>query len=93
MHYFYILHSATLERYYVGETSNISIRLDLHNRHHFKKAFTNSASDWGLVLKRECNNKDEALYLERFVKRMKSKKFTEKTIKNSKILDDILSRK
>ena len=93
MHYFYILHSDTLDRYYTGETSNLDVRLDLHNFHHFKNSFTKSASDWKIVLKKECKNRNKSLYLEKFVKRMKSKEFIEKVIITPEILDDILNKK
>ena len=93
MHYLYILFSKTLNRFYVGETPNIDARVTLHNSHYFKKAFTKSASDWEVVLDKRCNSKDEVLYLESFIKRMKSRKFIEKIIKDSKILDDILNKR
>jgi putative endonuclease len=67
-------------------------RIKLHNEHYHKKAFTKSASDWKIILKFECKSKKEALFLEKFIKRMKSKKFVEKIIENPHILDDILSK-
>ena len=38
-------------------------------------------------------SKDEALYLEKLIKKMKSKKFIEKVINNTKILDNILEKR
>ena len=39
------------------------------------------------------DHKEDAQYLEKFIKRMKSKKFILKIIENPIILDDILSKK
>ena len=93
MHYLYIIYSQNIDRYYVGETSNVADRLILHNSHHYSKSFTKSASDWKIKLEFECLLKSDALYLERFVKRMKSKKFNKKVINNPLILKDILEKR
>ena len=52
-----------------------------------------AAKNWVVYSKHECINKNEALYLERFIKRMKSKKFILKAIQYPKILNDILNKK
>jgi len=45
MSYFvYIIYSEKLDRYYVGYSENITIRLDQHNKG--LSAFTAKASDW-----------------------------------------------
>jgi len=93
MHYLYIIYSETIRKYYVGETPNVEIRLIQHNTHHFKTNFTKVANDWKISLKCPCQNRAEALFLEKFIKRMKSKVFIEKVIKNSEILSDILKSK
>jgi len=93
MHYLYILYSKKIDRFYVGETPDIDLRVNLHNSHYFKKSFTNSSSDWEIVLDKRCKDRGEALYLENFIKRMKSKKFIEKIIVDPKILDDIVHKR
>ncbi|WP_430906462.1 GIY-YIG nuclease family protein [Maribacter sp. 2-571] len=93
MHYLYILYSKKADRYYVGETPELDNRLRLHNQHHFKKGFTKAADDWKIVLSKECGSKRPAVFLERFIKRMKSRKFIEKVCNDPTILDDILSKK
>ena len=57
------------------------------------KTFTKITDDWELILVFKCTDRSEALYLESFIKRMKSKVFIEKIISNPKILEDILSKK
>ena len=93
MHYLYILYSKSVSRYYVGETSDIDNRLSQHNAHYFYKSFTKSAEDWEVVLSKKCSTKADSVYLERFIKRMKSSKFIEKIIEDRKILDEILLKK
>ena len=92
-HYIYIIYSKTVDKFYVGESPNVINRLDQHNSHYFNKGFTNIADDWKIVLSMECKSKDDALYLEKFIKKMKSKKFIRKIIKDKSILEDILSKK
>ena len=80
-------------RFYIGESENPKLRLLQHNQHYFKSNFTNGASDWKLVLTFKCKSKYEALYLERYMKRMKSSTFIKKVVKTPTILNDILNKK
>ncbi|MDY0780219.1 GIY-YIG nuclease family protein [Tenacibaculum sp. IB213877] len=93
MHYLYIIHSQSIDKYYIGESINPENRLQQHITHYFKYNYTKAANDWTLVLTYPCQSKENALYLEKFIKRMKSKKLIEKIIVNTSILDDILSKK
>ena len=93
MHYLYIIHSKSINRFYIGESSDVIHRLDQHNSHYFKKSFTNAAQDWIIVLSKKCSSKEDALFLERFIKKMKSKKFIQKIINDPTILDQILTKK
>ncbi|MFD1094173.1 GIY-YIG nuclease family protein [Salegentibacter chungangensis] len=93
MHFLYILYSKKTDRYYIGETSDIRNRLKQHQQHHFKYNFTEKAEDWELKLQFETTNREEALYLEKFIKRMKSKILISKVIQNLSLLSDILNKK
>jgi len=53
-------------------------RLDQHNTHYFKRAFTKAAKDLEIIISMEYSNKADANYLEKFIKQMKSKKFLQK---------------
>ena len=92
-HCIYILYSKKSDKYYVGESSNPQNRLTQHLEHHFKNNFTKIAADWTLVLEKEVSSKEDALFLERFIKRMKNRKFILKVIETPSILDDILNKK
>ena len=50
-------------------------RLENHISHKYKQGFTKAAKDWKVVLQMELKSKDDALFLEKFIKRMKSKIF------------------
>jgi len=92
MHFLYIIYSKQSNRFYIGETQNVQKRVLMHNQHAFKNAFTTSAKDWQLELSFECESKEEAFCLERFIKRMKSRVFIEKIIRNPSVLKEILNR-
>ena len=93
LHYLYIIYSQTADKYYVGETDDPEKRLQEHIFHRYKKGFTKAAADWKLVLKFKTVNREQAIYLEQFIKRMKSRKFIEKIIAQPAILDEILLSK
>ena len=93
MHYFYILYSTESDKFYIGETHDLKSRIEKHNEHSYQKSFTKIAEDWQIVLCLECTDKQQALYLEKFVKRMKSRKFIQKTIDTPEILQDIIINK
>lgn len=93
MHYLYIIYSNSTGKYYVGETHNIEERLQKHNLHTYKNSFTKISNDWEISLSFECNSKDDAVYLEGFIKKMKSKKFIEKIVLSPSILSDILLKR
>jgi len=92
-HFLYILHSKLTNAYYTGETHNVEERILKHNNHSYQNSFTKITDDWELILVFECTDRSESLYLESFIKRMKSKVFIEKIIANPEILKDILSKR
>ena len=74
----YILFSESLNRYYVGSTSNLIERLRKHNSNH--KGFTGKASDWKVVYKELYNTHSKALSREKQIKCCKSRKMIERLI-------------
>lgn len=80
MHFVYILYSKTLNKYYVGETKDISTRLELYNTGFFKGAFTSQANDWSLEHEIKCKDITQARAIETHIKKMKSRKFIETLI-------------
>lgn len=84
-----IIFSESINKFYVGESENPERRLELHNQHYFAKGFTKAANDWRLKLKFPCENKVKAKKLERFIKKMKSRRFIENIINKPEQLKEI----
>ena len=79
MHFFtYILYSAKLDRYYIGSTEDISMRLKEHLWNH--KGFTSKAKDWELKYSESFETKTAAMSREGQIKNWKSRKLIEKLI-------------
>lgn len=77
--YVYILHSSTLDRYYIGHTGdNLQERLRKHNSNH--KGFTGKIGDWVMVYLEIHSTKSAAYQREREIKAWKSRKKVEQLI-------------
>ena len=91
VHFVYILHSAKLNRFYIGETANLTQRLQFH-QNSLPHKFTAKAKDWTLFYKIECQNKRQATAIEGHIKRMKSKTYIENLKKYPEISQKLLLR-
>ena len=69
----YILHSKSIDRYYVGYTNNLNRRLSEHNR--IKGKYTDAGIPWILVYSESFILRKDAMNREKFIKSRKSKKF------------------
>ena len=78
MHTFYILYSPHLKRYYIGQTSDLSHRLNQHNDKVNNKSWTKKGIPWEIYLVIDCKSRSQSMKLEFFVKKMKSKLFIER---------------
>ena len=71
----YILYSKSIDRYYVGYTSDIEERIKLHNSGSFGyKSYIYKASDWNIFLTIPCDTIEQAVFIEIKIKSMKSRK-------------------
>ena len=86
-----ILHSQKLNRYYIGYTKDLDLRLEFHKNAHQRK-FTYNAEDWNFVLKIECENKKQALSIEKHIKNMKSKIYIQNLLKYPEIITKLLEK-
>ncbi len=75
MHFVYIIYSKIRNRYYIGSTSNITLRLEKHNTNH--SGFTGNTGDWVLKFQENFPTKTEALTREKQIKSWKSRKLIE----------------
>lgn len=92
VHYCYIIYSPTLDSFYTGQAVDPHIRLIEHNEGKYKQSYTKLTSDWKHYLLIECSSKNQAIKVESFIKRMKSKKFIESMKNDPKIIKDVLER-
>ena len=81
MYVVYILFSKIRNRYYIGSTSNITLRLEKHNTNH--SGFTGNTGDWVLKFQENFPTKTEALIREKQIKSWKSSKLIEILISGS----------
>ena len=78
----YILHSATRDRYYIGQTSDLKKRLQNHAAHETKS--TKFADDWMLVFSESFETLQAAMAMERKIKGTKSRKSIQRYIADSR---------
>jgi len=76
--YIYILYSAKVNKYYVGQTDNIDSRLKSHNSG--ISPYTKIANDWQLVYSESYQTRKEAIQRENEIKRKKSRLYIERLI-------------
>ena len=89
MFYIYFIYSASSDIYYIGHSDNPWRRLIEHNTSEFQ-SFTAKHTPWILKAIFECgNSRTEAIKLEKFIKKQKSRKLVEAMI-DSKPLYGIL---
>lgn len=69
----YIIHSSSLDKYYVGSTSDFERRLEEHNRG--KSNFTSKGIPWVKIILFECASRSEAVVLETKIKKRGIKRY------------------
>jgi len=92
MHYFYILYSPLINKYYVGETGDLERRILEHRNGAYKGSYTVRARDWILKLSIEFNTITNARKAEAFVKKMNSRIFIEKLLLDHRWFIDKFNR-
>ncbi len=88
----YILHSDTLDKFYVGATHDpVGERIKKHNKHAYgKHLFTAAASDWKLYLNIPAKDYAHAVRIERKIKSMKSSKYIRNLKKYPELVEKIV---
>ncbi len=69
----YILYSRSLKKHYVGQTQDLTNRLDRHNNG--REKFTKRGTPWELIWSQYCLNRSEAIILERKIKKRGASRF------------------
>nr|WP_321229508.1 GIY-YIG nuclease family protein [uncultured Psychroserpens sp.] len=80
----YILSSEKINRFYIGYSSNLTVRLLFHENPE-KRKFTYNADDWIVYYKIDCISKSQGLAIEAHIKRMKSKIYIQNLLKYPEI--------
>ncbi len=78
MYYTYIIHSSSIDKYYIGYTSDLQTRIARHNSGWGK--FSSRGIPWKLVYREEFYTKSEAMKREIEIKKKKSRKYIEELI-------------
>ncbi len=85
MFYVYILYSPSSNKYYVGQTADMEIRLSFHNEIG-KDSYTSKHRPWTLRKTIEFESRRLALAAEKYIKKRKSRKYIEELIKYESIV-------
>ncbi|MGB4292143.1 MAG: GIY-YIG nuclease family protein [Bacteroidales bacterium] len=89
----YIIYSKTLDRFYIGYTVDFNKRLRQHNSGYYGSGtYTSKVKDWEEYLLISCETIKEAVYIERYIKRMRSRKYIENLKRYPEIIDKIRLR-
>ena len=85
MHYVYILHSKSINKFYIGYSQNPTTRLEFHNSE-FNKIWSQRGKPWSLEITFPFNDKKDALRAEKHIKRQKSANYILSIIEQRSIL-------
>ncbi len=83
MFYTYVLYSQNFDRFYVGQTNNISFRLERHNAGLVKS--TKHYIPWKLVYFEEFHSRSEAMIREKQLKSHRGKDFIKEQMLNGRV--------
>jgi putative endonuclease len=73
--YVYIIYSATIDKFYIGYTTDLQKRHEAHNSG--ISTFTSKAKDWKLKYSEKYETRELAMKREREIKSKKSRKYIE----------------
>jgi len=76
--FIYIIYSKSRDKYYIGYTHDLNLRLIHHNDGWIKS--TKSGIPWKLVYSEKFESRSQAMKREKEIKRMKSRKYIESLI-------------
>jgi putative endonuclease len=88
----YILYSPSIDKFYIGYTSNIEQRLHFHNDTTKNKIWTKRGQPWEEFFTIQGLQKSQALKIEKHIKRMKSKKYIQDLPNNPKSLEELKAK-
>ena len=63
----YIMYSAKIDKYYIGHTSDIEMRLKEHNEPNLYNNWSKQGIPWSLKFIINCNSKSQAIKIENHI--------------------------
>ena len=84
MHYVYILHSESINKFYIGYSQNPTKRLEFHNSR-INNIWSKRGQPWDLVIIFPFSSKTDALRAEIFIKKQKSTLYIREIIEHKSI--------
>ena len=89
----YILYSESVNKFYIGATSEtVLTRFNKHIEEFYDKKYTGVAKDWEIFLSIECVTIKQAFKIEAHIKRMKSHKYIENLKHYPEMIEKLLNR-
>jgi putative endonuclease len=85
----YILYSKKLEKYYIGQTNDLNKRIEQHNSLD-NSSSTKKGQPWTLFINIDCESRLQAIRIERYIKKMKSRIYIETLKKFPEKIENIL---
>jgi putative endonuclease len=82
----------SLDKYYVGETEDIELRINQHKINLYKNSYTSKSDDWILKKSIQVNNKSIALQIEKHIKRKGNKEYKEKVIDDDGLVQYLINK-
>lgn len=86
----YILYSASIDKYYIGQTDDLTNRLQQHKNHLGSDVFTRRSDDWEVFFQIKCTSRNQALSIEKHIKRMKSRNYLNNLLLYPEIVKKLL---
>ncbi|MFZ2300058.1 MAG: GIY-YIG nuclease family protein [Candidatus Moraniibacteriota bacterium] len=80
MYTVYAIYNKTQEKIYIGQTSNLENRLQLHNNGTFKGYTARFDGKWAVIYSEEFSTRQEALQREKQLKSFRGREFVKQRI-------------
>ena len=90
MWFVYILYSSKLDRYYVGRTENVEVRLRFHNNPIERRKYTARGIPWDLRLSIPCTTLAQSIAMEKRIKLKKSREFIELLVSDTLAVEKLI---
>jgi len=88
----YILFSLSIDKFYIGYSSHIEERVRFHNDINKNRIWTKRGQPWEKFFVIEGLTKSQALKVEKYIKRMKFKKYLQELPNNLNLIEELKAK-